>query len=139
MKSIPDEIILHISDYLNYYDFKKLQQSNSHLEILLKNKFTLKAPNIIHSFMLKTRDIKNVLEQKINSKNSNMNSYELALYYFFFYENQYIDSWLKGVHCEWKHNIIQSYNIYVPEKVNKYDLFHVQKKMTPHEIVSIGW
>ena len=134
-----DDIMLHMSDYLNFKDFKKLQTSHVHLKNLLKDKLIQKASIIIIKFMLRTRYIKNILYNKMNCRYPNMSSIELALYYFFFYENVYTENWLKGFHCDWKKNIIQSYNICVCEKVNKYHLFHVQKKMKPDEIYNIGW
>lgn len=135
----PDEIILYISKFLKYHDFKKLQKSNNYLDQLLQHEIILRAPNTIIRFMLNTRAIKNRLSIEMNKRHNHLNSLELALYYFFFYENQYIDQWLKGVNCVWKQNIISSYQFTIPEKINKYHLFHIQKQMKTDEIFNIGW
>ena len=139
MLKLPDEIILHISMFLKYYDFKKLQKSNIYLDQLLQHEIILKAPNTIIRFMLNTRAIKNRLSIEMNKIHNHLNSFELALCYFFFYEKQYIDQWLKGVNCVWKQNIINSYQFIIPENINKYHLFHIQKQMKPDEICNIGW
>jgi len=136
---VPNEIILYISKFLNYYDLKILQKSDIYLDQLLQDEIILKAPNTIILFMLNTRVKKNRLSIKMNKRYNNLNSLELALYYFFFYENQYVENWLKGVNCTWKQNIINSYQFTIPEKVNKYNLFYIQKKMKPDEICNIGW
>ncbi len=141
--SLKNDMAVELSSYLNYHDFISFMNSNEDFNSLLETHKTYNAPHVIRSFLIKSLYIKNKINKKINiipvMGTPILNSKEWALYYFFEYPTEFTDSWVDAK-AIWKKNIIQSYQFQLPEgQLNKYDLFHIQYKMNPEDILNIGW
>ena len=119
-----------------YYHNKKHKQIRNYI---FKNKYFY----IIVRFMQKICLLKKRIEL-LNSNNSISIPRNMALFYFFYYENTNINGYF-NISAEWKKNIINKYHSNEENKnnnkinYNKFDLFNLLKKMTIEEINSVGW
>jgi hypothetical protein len=62
----------------------------------------------------------------------------IALYYFKYYDNKYVESWY-NFEIEWKREIIDKYKSKITDKPTKFDLFNLVKKIPVNDTFSIGW
>ena len=123
-----------------YYHNKKHKQIRHYI---FKNKYF----KIIVRFMQKICLLKKRIEL-LNSNNSILIPRNMALFYFFYYENININGYF-NISAEWKKAIIDKYHSNEIDKnknknknknnYNKFDLFNLLKKMTIDEINFIGW
>lgn len=131
-----------IGAYLNPKDIENLFYSSQtifknknnkfYTNLLIKNICCIKIQNFFHMSKYKFRYI-----EKINFED-NLKNQNIALYYFKYYDKQYINSWY-NTDIQWKRNILDYYGRKNIENPTKYDLFRLMSKMTPEDIFSIGW
>ena len=119
-----------------YYHNKKHKQIRHYI---FKNKYFY----IIIRFMQKICVLKKRIKL-LNINNLILIPRNMALFYFFYYENININSYF-NISAEWKKTIIDKYHSNEENKnknkinYNKFDLFNLLKKMTIEEINLVGW
>lgn len=145
------DLYLPICEFLDIISLKNFSIANKeyyhnkkHKEIrnyIFKNKYF----HIIVRFMKKICLLKKRIEL-LNINNLISIPRNMALFYFFYYENININGYF-NITAEWKKKIINKYHSNKVDKnnnnnkinYNKFDLFNLLKKMTIDEINSIGW
>lgn len=135
---------IEIGNYLSIKDIKNvsfltkkiyLNQNNNKYSKYLIIKKSIK---IIINFFKKYL----ILMKKINN---NMDDYYLyddkklvALYYFKFYEKNYIKSFY-NINISWKKDIVDKYKTKFTENPNRFDLYNLIKLIPVKDTMAIGW
>lgn len=131
-----------IYDYLSYNDSKNVSLINDYTKSTFNKYFQYKAPFIIQSFMKKIIIFKNKIEYKMmNYDEKSITVKDMALIYFFFYDNKYIYLWLNRS-CKEKNDIITKkyhFNFKNKKNISKFDLFNCQILMSKNDIEYLGW
>jgi hypothetical protein len=151
--SLLEEIILdnylhiNIGEYLSIIDnIKLITLSKQIFNNKINRKYFNSIINIISKkvilrFIIKIYHFKKIINEhdfiKYIESNKLTKRY-LALYYFKYYDIQYIDSWYNFI-PGWKRDIIDIYKTKITDKPNSFDLFNLIKKIPVNDTFAIGW
>ena len=151
--SLLEEIIfenylhINIGEYLSIIDnIKLITLSKQIFNNKINRKYFNSIINIISKkvilrFIIKIYHFKKIINEhdfiKYIESNKLTKRY-LALYYFKYYDIQYIDSWYNFI-PGWKRDIIDIYKTKITDKPNSFDLFNLIKKIPVNDTFAIGW
>jgi len=144
---INQTFLIDICDYLNINSIKNLNILNKNI---VKNKLEKHYSNYIvknSSVHIITKFFKKlyIFLNKYKIKNNIFLEYDkcsdsksIAFLYFKYYSINMINKWFNHS-CIWKKNIILSYNPKIKNNHNRFDIYHMIKKMNLIHIYSIGF
>ena len=129
-------IQMEICNYLKISDIKKIS-------FLTKTIYLNKNNNNYSKSLIKEKSIKiiiNFFRKYLNMiKNDKLSDkMSLALYYFRYYEKDYIKSFY-NINEDWKKIIINKYKTKFTDNPTRFDLYHLIKLIPVNETYSIGW
>ena len=129
-------IQMEICNYLKISDIKKIS-------FLTKTIYLNKNNNNYSKSLIKEKSIKiiiNFFRKYLNMiKNDKLNDkISLALYYFRYYEKDYIKSFY-NINVDWKKIIINKYKTKFTDNPTRFDLYHLIKLIPVDETYAIGW
>jgi hypothetical protein len=140
-------LYINIVEYLSIHDNINLMFSSKRV---FNNKLNRKyfkyvtkiiAKKIILRFISKIYHFKKIINDydfNILFESNRLTKRYLALYYFKYYDNKFVESWY-NFNNGWKRDIIEKYKIKITDKPNKFDLFNLIKKIPVEDTLAIGW
>jgi hypothetical protein len=96
---------------------------------------------IISRFIIKIYHFKKMINDdnfNILFESNRLTKRFMALYYFKYYDNKFVESWYNFI-PGWKRDIINKYKSKITDKPTKFDLFNLVKKIPVNDTFSIGW
>jgi hypothetical protein len=135
----------YIFDFIYYLDIKDIMNTlflnkninkiicNKYILDYIKNKASIKISNIITKYFILITNMNDLdIGKKLSSK-------YIALYYYRYYNKNYINYYYNMQHCNKKKYIIDKYKNKYTDNPTRTDLFFLIRNIPIKDIMYIGW